>query len=347
MDWAWLRYILYLPDPASDQAVSIDTLHFFVIGTTMLGATLVFATALWFVFKYRRREGSNATRHIQSSTALEMGNASFLLGLFILFWVVGFAQYGTMQEPPEDAMDVYVTAKQWMWKFAQPRVPGTVGYLVIPEKRPVRMVITSRDVVHSFYVPNFRLKQDAVPGRYTSMWLDARQVGVYPIYCAEYCGLSHSRMAADLVVLSEADYEAYLHGRIPPLVAEAMENARARGIDEIVPTEPRNQVARGRMLVEQHACVTCHTLDGRDAVGPSWLGLYHSMQPLDDGSEVYVDDAYIARSIEDPRAQVARGFRSVMPTYYGDRLDAQDIEDITALIRSLGTTERRVTEEAL
>jgi cytochrome c oxidase subunit 2 len=346
MDWHWMRTLLFLPNAASEGAVEIDALHFVVITTTMVGAALVFATALWWAFRYRRRGVAAATPQIRPPKVFEVTHALFLLSLFIIFWAVGFIQYAEMQKAPSNALDVYVTAKQWMWKFAQPRVPGAIGYVVVPVNQPVHMVITSRDVVHSLFIPNFRLKRDAVPGQYTSLWFNARETGVFPIYCAEYCGLSHSRMAASIVVLHQDEYAAYLNGQIPPLLAEAIRRATARGIAQSEPAPLRGRVERGRALAEAHACITCHTFDGRSGVGPSWRGLYHSTQPLEDGEAVLVDDVYIARSIKDPKAQVARGYLPVMPTYFGERLDEQDIDDLIAFIRSLGT-DRGQAEEAL
>jgi cytochrome c oxidase subunit 2 len=340
MDWHFMRVFLFLPNAASEGAVEIDSLHFVVISTTMLGAALVFMTALWFVFRYRRRGRALATPTIKPPTSFEIGHALFLLSLFIAFWVVGFVQYANMQRAPDDAIDVYVTGKQWMWKFAQQGAPGTIGYVVVPVRKPVRMVITSRDVVHSFYVPSFRLKRDAVPGRYTSLWFEARETGVFPVYCAEYCGLSHSRMAADVVVLPQHEYQAYLDGQIPPLLADALRTEIAHRLDRRPPPPPGDSVARGRELAVENACITCHTFDGRRGIGPSWGGLYGSRQRLRDGQVALVDDAYIARSIRTPGAQIALGFRNVMPTYFGERLDQDDIDDLIAFIKTLADVER-------
>ncbi len=332
----WLRALLYLPDAASDQAVAIDRLHAIVITTTMIGAGAVLLTALALVVRFRRRGGAVATPTVRPSLRFELGHSLGLLALFFVFWSIGFVQYAEMQEPVADALEVRVVGKQWMWSFAPEVGPRTIGYVVVPEDRPVRLTLTSRDVIHSLYVPALRLKRDAVPGRFTSMGFEARRPGVFPIFCAEFCGTSHSRMAADLVVLGAREFEAYVRGAIPPFVGQAILRASAQGIEDVPTVAPRTRIAQGRAVAREHACFTCHTLDGRAAVGPTWRGLFGSMQRLEGGRSVLVDESYVRRSIVDPRAEVAAGFRSVMPTGYDRELDGDELDALVAFIRSLG-----------
>ena len=174
-----LRRILFLPEQASDYARQVDALHYFVILTTMIGATGVFATALYFFVKYRRRSDTDVTPHVAPKLVHELLFIGGPLALFLVWFAIGFPQYVSLSLPPKDAMDVYVQGKKWMWKFAYPGGPNAIDTLRVPAGRPVRLLITSRDVIHSFFVPAFRIKMDALPGRYTQTWFEATKPGRY------------------------------------------------------------------------------------------------------------------------------------------------------------------------
>ena len=177
----WLEQLLNLPPAASTYARDVDVLHLVVIGTTMLGATAVFALALYFVARCRRRVPGETTAHLGTPLSQEIAIVGSILALFLAFWVVGSVQYDRMETPPPDTMTVYVTAKQWMWKFAYPDGRSSLNLLTVPTGKPVKLVMASRDVIHSFYVPAFRMKQDVVPGRYYTAWFQATTPGNYPI----------------------------------------------------------------------------------------------------------------------------------------------------------------------
>jgi cytochrome c oxidase subunit 2 len=316
-----VRKLLYLPEQASSVALAVDSLHYAVIGVTMAGSTVVFVAALWFTIRYRRRPGQGLTPLVRAPLWLECLVIVGLFGLFLLFWVIGFRQYVRLQTPPDGAAVVYVTAKQWMWKFAHPGGRNEIGTLVVPAGRPVKLVMTSRDVIHSFYVPAFRVKQDVVPGRYTTVWFEATAPGRYPIYCAEYCGVGHSKMWGDVVALSPEDYEAWEEG------AEPEGPVSAPGIHESL-------AARGVEVAARRGCLACHTLDGQVHVGPSWKGAWNTPRRLADGTTVVADEAYLTRSMMEPAAQLVAGYPAVMPPYQG-LLEPAEVGALLELIRSL------------
>jgi cytochrome c oxidase subunit 2 len=291
-----LRRLLDLPPQASSYARAIDTLHYFVIGATMLGATFVFLLALAFVLRYRQRAPGATTPRITTSAPAEAFIVGGTLSLFLVFWLVGSVQFDHMMTPPADAMTVHVTAKQWMWKFAYPDGRAAMDELVVPLGRPVKLVMTSRDVIHSFYVPQFRMKHDVVPGRYYVAWFTAELPGTFDIFCAEYCGVDHSRMRGRVRVLAAADYEAWL--------AQPVD----RGAD---------MVTAGRDVAARRGCFNCHTIDGQPFVGPTWAGLYESWVETQDGRRVFADAAYLTQSMMDPGAIVVSGYKPIMPTYRG------------------------------
>lgn len=310
-----LRRMLNLPPEASTYAAGVDLLHFFVIATTMVGATVVFLLALWFLVRNRRRVPGETTERTSIPARQEVVLIGGILGAFLLFWVIGTIQYDHMLTPPRDSMVVYVTAKQWMWKFAYPDGRSSMDVLTVPAGRPVKLVMTSRDVIHSFYVPAFRMKHDVVPGRYYTAWFEAKAPGSFDIECAEYCGVNHSRMLGRVEVLSPGDYARWLEGH-PPADADL--------------------VADGRDVAARRGCLNCHTLDGQPHIGPSWSGLYQSRVTLTDGRTVVADDAYLTRSMMDPQVEVVAGFQSVMPTYRGV-LEEPEVAALVELIRSLQT----------
>ena len=313
-----LRRLLNLPPQASTYARDVDVLHYVVITTTLLGATFVFLLAVTFLVRYRRRTPGETTVREGTSTPQEVFIIASLLSLFLGFWVAGTLQYDQMMTPPADAMTVYVTAKQWMWKFSYADGRSSMDVLTVPDGKPVRLVMTSRDVIHSFYVPAFRMKHDVVPGRYYTAWFEAKVPGSYPIECAEYCGVSHSRMLGEVQVLSPGDYSRWLEGH-PPSTGDL--------------------VTAGREVAARRGCLNCHTLDGQPHIGPTWVGLYGSEVALDGGRTVVADDAYLTRSMMDPQADIVAGFKGVMPTYRGI-LEEPEVAALVELIRSLETAPR-------
>jgi cytochrome c oxidase subunit 2 len=333
------RRMLFLPEEATGAARRIDSLHFVVISVTMAGALLVGLLTLFFLIRYRARGPDEPTPRVVGRRPVELTVAGMLLALFIAFWVVGFRQYVEVRTPPRDATEVYVTAKQWMWKFSTPNGARSAGVLVVPVGRPVRLVITSRDVVHSFFVPAFRIKQDAVPGTYKSIWFDPERPGTYPVYCAEYCGLDHSRMWASVVVLSQRDYARWLEGEMPESVARAGAQPGLHG-GVIGESGLTSMAVQGRTAASRYGCFSCHTVDGQRHIGPTWQGLYQATQHLTGGRTIVADEAYLTRSMMEPLADVVEGYSPVMPTYQGVLPEA-DAEAIVEFIKSLRFTQEQ------
>jgi cytochrome c oxidase subunit 2 len=328
-----LRRLLFLPPQASDYARQVDSLHYFVILTTMVGAFGVFATSLYFFVKYRRRSDTDVTPRVVPRLVHEILFIGGPLTLFLVFFAIGFPQYVRLGLPPKDAMDVYVQGKKWMWKFAYPGGPSAIETLRVPAGRPVRLLITSRDVIHSFFVPALRIKQDALPGRYTQTWFQATKPGRYEIFCAEYCGLSHSGMLAELVVMPPAEFDEWMTQQRRGIQV-AQDSAPAPG-DRMRTSS--NLVEEGRRAAAEQGCMKCHSIDGTRHIGPTWSDLYGRDERLATGKTVHVDEAYLTKSMMDPAADLVAGYQNVMPTFQG-RLSPPDAAAIVEFIKSLRTS---------
>jgi cytochrome c oxidase subunit II len=328
--------ILFLPERASTFAERVDVLHYFVVGTTMVMSAGVGLAALFFFFRYRRRVPNQTTEYVTPDLKTEFLFVSVPLVFFLAWFAIGFRDFTWVTTPPKDAMDVYVMGKQWMWKFAYPEGPNGVNVLHVPANRPVRLLITSRDVLHSFFVPAFRIKMDALPGRYTQVWFEATKPGTYQVLCTEYCGLSHSKMLAEVVVLAPEDFEEWL---------KEQQRGRLQGRqDALADTSLVPPVARmaeqGEKLAGSQGCLKCHTVDGTPHVGPTFLGLYDREEKLADGQTVRVDEAYITQSMMDPGAHLVVGYQNVMPTYQG-KLQGPETAAIVEYLKTLRTANVR------
>jgi cytochrome c oxidase subunit II len=271
--------------------------------------------------KYRRRPGIKPQK-VATSMKLELTWTIIPFVLTMVMFAWGAKLYVTIERPPADAMTINVIGKQWMWKLQHPEGVREINTLHIPVGRPVKLIMTSQDVIHSFFIPAFRTKQDVVPGRYTNEWFQATRAGRYHLFCAEYCGAQHSGMIGEVVAMEPADYQAWLAGTapdVPPAIA-------------------------GEKLFYQYNCQTCH---GQRA--PTLAGLYGRRVQLTDGSTVLADDNYIRESIVNPPAKIVAGYPStIMPTYQG-LLTEEQILDLISYIKSLkneSTGEQATTRES-
>lgn len=348
-----LRRVLFLPEQASSVARELDALHYFVIIVTMIGALAVGLFVVVFIAyfresRHRGRDGAPDARPRHSWGGLplwlEVAVAGGLLALFLLWWVIGFRQFVKLQDPPRNSQTVYAIGKQWMWSFAYPNGGGSNGVLYVPVGVPVKLVMTSRDVIHSFYVPEFRVKQDLVPGLTTTVWFEVEKPGRYPILCTEYCGANHSTMRGEVVALVGEEYERRLAGLATIDVSgpEVDPSAARAG----APAEPLSLAAIGERVAATAGCFRCHTVDGTPHTGPTWAGLYGAEIQLQGGLRVTADEAYLTSSMMDPRAQVHLGFEPVMPSYQG-LLTAAQVGALVEYIRSLRDRPRRSVEVPL
>jgi cytochrome c oxidase subunit 2 len=333
-----LRRILFLPEQASTFALEVDHLHYFVIIVTMLASTLVGLTALVFLWRYREKKKNESTPLINPTLGLEAAFVTIPLALFFVWYAIGFRQFIELDNPPPDAMDIYVMGKQWMWKFSYPEGPNSVGVLHVPANRPVRLLLTSRDVIHSFYVPSFRVKKDVLPNRYTQTWFNATKPGRYQILCAEYCGANHSKMWGEVDVMPEDEFDTWLKDQQRGLAAR-QDSTMAKGE---LPYQA-DMVAQGERVAAERGCLRCHTVGnapltgggvGETHIGPTWVDLYQRKTQLTNGQTILADEAYLTESMMDPLAKVVAGYQPVMPTYQG-QLSGPEAAAIVEYIKSL------------
>jgi cytochrome c oxidase subunit 2 len=314
-----------MPEQASTMAFQVDLLYGFLLLVTAFFSILIAAAVIGFAIKYRRRPGSDPTPHIHGSTALELAWSIIPFGITMIMFFWGAHLFVTLKRPPDDALQVNVVGKQWMWKLQHLEGRREINELHVPVGRPVKLTLTSEDVIHSFYVPAFRIKQDAVPGRYTTTWFEATKVGSYHLFCAEYCGTVHSGMIGKIVVMDPADYQAWL-----------AESGAAPGVIQASTGGGTGSVAgNGEGLFGQLGCATCHRSEG-GALGPSLAGLAGKTVALEGGASVTADDDYLRESILTPQAKVVAGFKPVMPTFKG-QVSEEQILQLIAYIKSLGS----------
>jgi cytochrome c oxidase subunit 2 len=321
--------LLWLPPQASTFAKPVDDLHFFVIIVTMVASIATGLLAFYFFFKYRERRRAQSTPMVLPSVKFEIVVIGIPLFFFLLWFVQGFKDYVWYTTPPQNTMDVYVMGKKWMWKFSYGgQGPNAIGTLHVPANRPVRLLMTSRDVIHSFYVPDFRIKQDVLPGRYTETWFEATKPGRYQVLCTEYCGTWHSQMWGEIVVMPGPEFDAWMVDQ-------------RRGLAERVDTSGDDGgnfrgtiVEYGKKVAMVQGCLKCHSLDGTPHIGPTWLDLHNRRETLDNGQVVVADEGYLTDSMIDPRAKIVKGYKPVMPTYKG-RLAAPEAAALVEFIKSL------------
>ena len=331
MSWDFLRKILFLPEQASTAASRVDDLHYFVITTTFIASFLVGLTAVFFFIKYRRRSEYQRTPRIEARWWMEVLIIGTPTTFFLVWFGIGFAELVRIQTPPPNTLDVYVMGKQWMWKYAYPGGPSSVETLHVPVGRPVRLLLTSRDVIHSFFVPDFRLKMDAVPGRYTEMWFEVTKPGVYQVLCAEYCGTQHSTMWGDIVAMEPEKFDAWLEEQRIGLA-----NRIDQGPAPAYPGADSPLVREGWRVAAEQGCFRCHTPDGTPHLAPSFHGMYGSLRKTLTGRELVVTEAYITESMMDPMAEIVVGFQPIMPSYRG-LISPAETAAIVELIKSLKT----------
>lgn len=315
------------PEQASTFAGPVDTLYFVLTGLSLLFAVPVAALIIYFAIKYRRGSNADRTGAISESTAIE--TTWIVVPLFLALGVFGWGArlYVEMYEMPAEGMDVYIVAKQWMWKAQHPTGQREINELHVPVGQPVRLTMISQDVIHSFYVPAFRMKRDVLPGRYTTAWFEATKPGVYRLFCTEYCGTDHAIMGGSVIVMEPHQYQEWLSGR--PM-----------GIVDVIPEDqtpgdaaPPTMAMAGEALFQNLGCITCHHMDG-EGPGPTLVGLLGKTVELEDGETAVADIQYIRDSILDPHAQIVEGYPPIMPTYEG-QISEEELLQLVEYIAAL------------
>ena len=286
--------ISLLPQQASTLAAEVDALYLFIVAVTAFFGILVTVVVLVFAVKYRTNDPLAVGARIHGSIPLELAWSiiPFVISIVIFAWAADV--YFDLQRPPDQSLEIYATGKRWMWKFQHLDGQSEINELHVPVGRPVKITFTSEDVIHSMFFPAFRVKADAIPGRYSSVWFSATKVGEYHLFCAEYCGTKHSGMVGKVVVMEPSDYQAWLSGT----------------------SGGGSLTARGERLFSDLACNTCHLSDGRGR-GPSLVNKFGVSEALATGAAVSIDEAYLRESILTPQAKIVAGYQPLMPTFQG------------------------------
>jgi cytochrome c oxidase subunit 2 len=297
------------PERASTLAGHVDALYIFLLIVTGMMAVLVFTLVIFFAARFRQRPGIRAEQ-IEGSTALEITWSAIPLLIFMVIFAWGAVVYFKERTPPADAAEIYVVAKQWMWKLEHAEGQREINELHVPVGRDVKLIMTSQDVIHSFYIPAFRIKQDVLPGRYTVEWFRATKPGTYHLFCAEYCGTQHSGMVGSIVVMEPAQYEAWMNGGS---------------------TGPLS--VTGEKIFAELGCSTCHRSDMQGR-GPNLQGVFGKPVQLEDGRTVTADENYLRECILDPGAKRVKGFQPIMPTFQG-LVSEEQVNALVAYIKSI------------
>lgn len=325
-----MRRLLWLPEQASTFATRVDTLHYVVILITFIASFGVGAVAVYFFFRFREKKAMASTPVVEPSGKFEAVVISIPLLIFLAWAFVGYRDFVWLQTAPPNTMDVYVVGKKWMWHFAHPDGPNENAVLHVPANRPVRLLMTSRDVIHSFFVPEFRVKQDVVPGRYSETWFEAKKPGRYNIFCTEYCGTWHSQMIGEVVVLEPSAYDAWLDRQ-----RVGLEDRQDASSSEGSSTEFRGDLlSYGHRVAAAQGCFKCHTIDGTQHIGPTWVDLYKRKTELANGETLVADEGYLTESMMDPYRKMVKGYAEVMPSYRG-KLSAPETAALVEYIKSL------------
>jgi cytochrome c oxidase subunit 2 len=301
----------FFPQQASEQAGQVDGIYFFMVAVTAFFSILIATLVVVFAIKYRRRHRQEVGHAIHGSLALELLWTVIPFMIVMVMFVWGAKVFFDLYRPPAGAMEVFVVGKQWMWKVQHMDGQREINELHVPVGRPVRLIMGSEDVLHSYYIPAFRVKADVIPGRYNELWFTATKPGTYHLFCAEYCGTKHSGMIGSVVAMEPQAFQAWLAGG---------------GASE-------SPVAAGEKLFNDLACNTCH-MDESQGRGPSLNDIYGKPVQLQSGSTVIADDAYIRESIVNPQAQIVAGYQPIMPTFQG-LVSEEQLLQLIAYVRSL------------
>lgn len=305
-----------LPDQASSIAGPIDLLYLFIAVVSVVFTVLAAFLVVYFAIRYRRRSDDEVPAPPHADNRLEIVGSVFLLVLLMVMFGWGAKLFFKSRRPPSDAIEILVTGKQWMWKIQHPQGKREINELHVPINTPVRLTMSSEDVIHSFFVPAFRVKQDVVPGRYTYLWFEPTRLGKYHLFCTEYCGTSHSAMRGTVYVMSAKDYQEWLKGSVTAAASGAISMAEL-----------------GLQAFKDFGCVACHTpVSG--ALGPDLAGVLGKKRVFQDGTELVADENYLRESILTSQARLLEGYQPVMPLFKG-LINEEQLANLIAYIKSL------------
>jgi cytochrome c oxidase subunit 2 len=288
----------------------VDGLYLGLVAITGAVSLLIWIVIFYFAIKYRRRPDNELAQEQEPPAALELTWIIIPTIIFIVIFVAGAWVFFRINRVPANAIEVYATGRQWMWKFQHPTGQREINTLHVPVNRPIKITMASEDVIHSLWFPSFRVKMDVLPNRFRTMWFEATKTGSYHIFCAEYCGTKHSGMTGTVVVMEPTEYQRWLAGGSEGSLA-----------------------SQGEKLFAKYACNTCH-MDQATGRGPVLAGLYGKSRPLVNGQTVLVDDNYIRESILNPTAKVAAGFQPIMPTFQG-QVSEDDLIRLLSYVKSI------------
>jgi cytochrome c oxidase subunit 2 len=306
------QWIPLVPESASSFSWKVDALYFYLSGVTLFFTLLISATLIFFVIRYRRRTPYEIPRPVAGSHKLETvwTVIPFVISMTMFVW--GASVYFEQYKPPQNAIEVYVVGKQWMWKLQHATGQREINELHVPIGRKVKLIMTTEDVIHDFFVPAFRTKADVVPGRYTTLWFEATKPGTYHLFCAEYCGMNHSGMTGTVIVMEPRDFDNWLSGN----------------------TGTTTPAAAGQQLYQTLGCASCHGANGEGGRGPELAGLFGREVSLANGGTVRADEGYLRESIVNPQAKLVAGFGPIMPTFQG-QVSEDQLMQLVAYIKSM------------
>lgn len=280
------------PQQASTMAAQVDALFFFLLAVSLSVSFLIAGLIVYFAIRYRRRSPDEIGTATRPHVVLEIIWTLVPLGVSLIFFVWGSVLYFHMFRPPDDVLNIYVVGKQWLWKFQHAGGQSEIDQLHVPVGRAVRLTMTSQDVIHDVFLPEFRIKADVIPGRFTQIWFQPTKPGRYHLFCAEYCGLQHSRMTGELIAMEQKDFQAWLSGG-------------AAGA---------SLASEGEKKFQDLNCGNCHLSSGKGR-GPALEGVFGKMETLEGGTMVQVDEDYLRESIMTSTAKLVAGYGPIMPSY--------------------------------
>lgn len=312
MQTSWIPFV---PESASTVSGKVDALYFYLSGVTVFFTLLISGVLTFFVIKYRRRTPFEIPRPVAGSHKLETlwSVIPFIIAMSMFAW--GAQIYFENSRSPKNANEIYVVGKQWMWKIQHSTGQREINELHVPAGRKIKLIMTSEDTIHDFFIPAFRIKADVLAGKYTTQWFEATKPGTYHLFCAEYCGMNHSGMIGSVIVMQPSEFDNWLSGN----------------------ASQQSPAVAGEQLYQTLGCVSCHGAKGEGGRGPELAGLFGRKVFLTNNSTINADESYIRESIENPSAKIVTGFSPIMPTFQGQVTPEQLIQMIS-FIKSLQVT---------